>query len=94
MRRPIFDISVKAHKKSPYSRLAQNEMAKELFRLGFFEPRNSFAALSALEIMDFEGKSAIEAKIRELASTVKEMRGEENDKNNGAEAGEQILSQN
>ncbi|MBQ6937620.1 MAG: hypothetical protein IJN36_03810 [Clostridia bacterium] len=94
MRRPIFDISVKAHKKSPYSRLAQNEMAKELFRLGFFEPRNSFAALSALEIMDFEGKSAIEVKIRELASTVKEMRGEENDKNNGAEAGEQILPQN
>ena len=94
MRRPIFDISVKAHKKSPYSRLAQNEMAKELFRLGFFEPRNSFAALSALEIMDFEGKSAIEAKIRELASTVKEMRGEENDKNNGAEAGEQMLPQN
>ena len=65
--RPIFDIAVKAQKKSPYSRLAQNEMAKELFRLGFFEPRNSFAALGALEIMDFDGKRAIEEKIRENA---------------------------
>ena len=81
--KPIFDIAVKAQKKSPYSRLAQNEMAKELFRLGFFEPRNSFAALGALEIMDFEGKSAIEAKIRELADKVQEIKEEENDKNSG-----------
>ncbi len=81
--RPIFDIAVKAQKKSPYSRLAQNEMAKELFRLGFFEPRNSFAALGALEIMDFEGKSTIEAKIRELADKVQEFKEEENDKNSG-----------
>ena len=81
--KPIFDIAVKAQKKSPYSRLAQNEMAKELFRLGFFEPRNSFAALGALEIMDFEGKSAIEAKIRELTDKVQEIKEEENDKNSG-----------
>lgn len=81
--KPIFDIAVKAQKKSPYSRLAQNEMAKELFRLGFFEPRNSFAALGALEIMDFEGKSAIEAKIRELTQKALEIKEEENDKNSG-----------
>ncbi len=81
--RPIFDIAVKAQKKSPYSRLSQNEMAKELFRLGFFEPRNAFAALGALEIMDFEGKSVVEAKIRELTNTVKSLKEEENDKNSG-----------
>lgn len=94
MRRPIFDIAVKAQKKSPYSRLAQNEMAKELFRLGFFEPKNAFAALSALEIMDFEGKSAIEAKIRELTQTVKEIKEEENDKNNGTMPKPQIFPEN
>ncbi len=66
-RKPVFDIAVKTQKKSPYSRLAQNELAKELFRIGFFDPRNTMQALSALEIMDFEGKGAIEAKIREIS---------------------------
>lgn len=67
-RKPVFDIAVKAQRKSPYSRLSQNELAKELFKLGFFVPENAMQALGALEIMDFEGKSAIEAKIRENSS--------------------------
>ncbi len=66
-RKPVFDIAVKTQKKSPYTRLAQNELAKELFRLGFFNPENSACALAALEIMDFEGKRAVEEKIRELS---------------------------
>lgn len=66
-RKPVFDIAVKTQKKSPYTRLAQNELAKELFRLGFFNPENSAHALAALEIMDFEGKRAVEEKIRELS---------------------------
>lgn len=69
LRCPVFDISVKAQKRSPYSRLSQNEMAKELFNMGFFSPQNASQALSALEIMEFEGKSAIEAKIREGINT-------------------------
>ena len=68
-RKPVFDIAVKAQKKSPYSRLSQNEMAKELFRIGFFAPENAAQSLCALEIMDFEGKNAVEAKIRELAQS-------------------------
>lgn len=63
--KPVFDISVKTQKKSPYSRLSQNEMAKELFRLGFFNPEYKNQALCALELMDFEGKAGIEAKLRE-----------------------------
>lgn len=66
-RKPVFDIAVKTQKKSPYTRLAQNELAKELFRLGFFNPENSVNALAALEIMDFEGKRAVEEKIREIS---------------------------
>ena len=66
-RKSIFDIAVKTQKKSPYTRLAQNELAKELFRLGFFSPENSVQSLAALEIMDFEGKRAIEEKIREIS---------------------------
>ena len=66
-RKPVFDIAVKTQKKSPYTRLAQNELAKELFRLGFFTPENKVQALAALEIMDFDGKRAIEEKIREIS---------------------------
>ena len=65
-RKPVFDIAVKTQKKSPYTRLSQNELAKELFKLGFFNPDNAVMALAALEIMDFEGKRAIEEKIREI----------------------------
>lgn len=74
-RKPVFDISVKTQKKSPYSRLSQNEMAKELFRIGFFDPQNAFQALSALEIMDFEGKNSIESKLRELITKTQERNG-------------------
>ena len=66
-RKPVFDVAVKTQKKSPYTRLAQNELAKELFKLGFFNPENSVQALAALEIMDFDGKRAIEEQIRELS---------------------------
>ena len=81
VRKPVFDIAVKAQKKSPYSRMSQNELAKELFKLGFFIPENAVQALGALEIMDFEGKNAIEAKIRENASSMEREGKYENEKN-------------
>lgn len=52
---PVFDIVVSAEKKSTFSRLSQNETAKECYQLGFFAPANADAALAALEMMDFEG---------------------------------------
>lgn len=70
-RKPVFDIAVRTQKKSPYTRLAQNELAKELFRLGFFNPENTVQSLAALEIMDFEGKRAVEEKIREISQSIK-----------------------
>ena len=51
----MFDIVVSAEKKSTFSRLSQNETAKECYQLGFFAPQNADAALAALEMMDFEG---------------------------------------
>ncbi len=52
---PVFDIRVSAAKKSTFSKLSQNETAKECYQLGFFAPANADAALAALEMMDFEG---------------------------------------
>jgi hypothetical protein len=58
-RNPMFDIKVKPEKASPFVREAQNEMAKELFNLGFFNPQRAFEAKIALELMSFEGKEKV-----------------------------------
>ena len=64
-REPIFDIVVSAEKKSTFSRLSQNETAKEYYQLGFFAPRNADAALAALEMMDFEGIEKVRQRVRQ-----------------------------
>lgn len=55
-RKPVFDIKVKPERANPFSRIAQNELAKEMFREGFFDPARADQALIALELMSFEGK--------------------------------------
>ena len=64
-REPMFDIVVSAEKKSTFSRLAQNETAKECYQLGFFAPQNADAALAALEMMDFEGIEKVRQRVRQ-----------------------------
>ena len=54
-RKPIFDVKVKAQKKNPFSRMEQNERAKELYGMGFFNPELAQQSLGALTMMDFEG---------------------------------------
>ncbi len=67
-KKPIFDIVCAASKKSPFSKAAQNELAKELFSLGFFNPSLSAQALACLDMMDFEGKESMEKMIAENAA--------------------------
>ena len=64
-REPVVDIVVSAEKKSTFSRLSQNETAKECYQLGFFAPRNADAALAALEMMDFEGIEKVRQRVRQ-----------------------------
>lgn len=63
-REPVFDIVVSAAKKSTFSRLSQNETAKECYQLGFFDPANADAALAALDMMDFEGIEKVRERVR------------------------------
>ena len=65
VRVPLFDVKVAAEKSSPYTRMAQNELALELFRYGLFDPAASEAALICLEMMDIDGKDALVRKVRE-----------------------------
>ena len=63
MRMPVFDIKVRAQKSNAFSRISQNEMAKEFYGLGFFNPQFADQALSCMEMMDFEGKDAVMQRI-------------------------------
>lgn len=75
-RKPIFDLKIKAQKKDPFSRMEQNERAKELYGLGFFNPERAQEALGALEMMEFEGKEKVAEQVRQgqtLLNTCKQM---------------------
>lgn len=63
-RTPLFDVEISAEKQSPYSKLAQNELALQFYRAGFFNPQLADQALACLEIMDFDRKEFIIQKIK------------------------------
>ncbi|MGM9647121.1 MAG: hypothetical protein ACI3YH_03195 [Eubacteriales bacterium] len=64
-RRPIFDIKISAQRRSPFSQLAQNEVAKELYGLGAFNPEMAQMVLPMLEMMEFEGKEKVLAYVQQ-----------------------------
>ncbi|MCR5703000.1 MAG: hypothetical protein K6G85_00140 [Eubacterium sp.] len=72
-RKPIFDIECKSQKASPFSKLAQNELAKEMYQLGFFNPQLADQALCALDMMEFEGKEQVLNKIAQNKSLLEQL---------------------
>ena len=62
-RKPIFDIKVSAETASPFSKISQNELALQLYNAGMFNPEMRSQALLAISMMEFEGKSALTAKL-------------------------------
>lgn len=64
-RKPVFDLKIKAQKKNPFSRMEQNERAKELYGLGFFNPERAQEAMGALEMMEFEGIDKVKERVEE-----------------------------
>lgn len=72
-REPVFDIKINSQKSSPFNRLSQNENAKEMYNLGFFNPDMANQALIALSMMDFEGKDAVVKKVQEQNALVQQM---------------------
>lgn len=63
--RPEFDIKISAQKATEYTKMAQNELALQLYQLGFFAPNNADPALACLEMMDFDGKQDIHNRIQQ-----------------------------
>lgn len=70
---PIFDITVTAAKKSTFSRLSQNETARECYQLGFFAPQNADAALATLEMMDFEGIEKVRDRVAQNGTLLQQL---------------------
>ena len=72
-RMPLFDIEVTAQKQSPYSKMAQNELALQFFGAGFFNPQISDQALACLDMMDFDRKEFIMQKIAQNGGMYQQM---------------------
>lgn len=72
-RRPVFDIVIKAQKRSPYSKMAQNELAKELYGMGFFNPQLAEQSLTALDLMEFDGQEKVRGKVEQGQTLLNQM---------------------
>lgn len=72
-RLPVFDIKVSAQKKNPFNRIAQNEDAKAMLGMGFFNPQIADQALTALEMMEFEGKDNIRRRIEQNGTMAQQL---------------------
>lgn len=64
LRLPLFDVEVTIQKQTTYSKMEQNELALNFFKLGFFNPQMSDQALACLDVMDFEHKDKVIDKIQ------------------------------
>ena len=100
-RLPLFDIEITAQKQSPYSKMAQNELALQFFGAGFFNPQMADQALACLDMMDFDRKQFIMQKIAENGGMYQQMLMMQQqmlglaqmvDQSNGTNLAEQIAS--
>ena len=72
-RTPLFDIEVTAQKQSPYSKMAQNDLALQFFGHGFFNPQMADQALACLDMMDFDRKQFVMNKISQNGGMYQQM---------------------
>ena len=70
-RLPVFDVKVSAEKQNTYTKLSQNELALQLYQLGFFNQQTVDQTLMCLEIMDFDGKDQIQQEVNQYMTTAK-----------------------
>ena len=62
-RLPVFDIKVSAQKKNVYTKVSQNELALQFFKMGFFNPQMTDQALMCLDLMEFDGRDGVMQKV-------------------------------
>jgi hypothetical protein len=65
LRKPVFDIEVRAQRENAYTKMSQNELALQFYGQGMFSPQMTDQALMCLDMMDFRGKEEIRKKIQD-----------------------------
>ena len=60
---PEFDLEVSAQDENPYKTMEYNQLALQLFQMGFFRADMADQALRCLELMDFKNKDQLAAAI-------------------------------
>lgn len=73
VRKPIFDIVVKPQKRSPYSKMSQNELGKELYQMGVFNPQMAEQSMTLLEMMDFDGEEKVKERVQQGATLMNQV---------------------
>lgn len=67
MRLPEWDIEVRIQRENAYTRMSNNDLAIQLFQLGFMNPQNVTMAITALSMMDFKGREELMQKLKKNA---------------------------
>ena len=65
LRLPEFDIEITSEKANPYKKMEMNDLAIQLYNLGFFNPQMTDQALACLNMMDFNLKDEVAQKIKQ-----------------------------
>ena len=60
---PEFDLEVSAQDENPYKTMEYNQLALQLFQMGFFRADMADQALRCLELMDFKNKDQLMSSI-------------------------------
>ena len=69
---PEFDLEVSAQNETPYKTMEYNQLALQLFQMGFFRSDMAEQALRCLELMEFKNKDALTEVIREGQNETKQ----------------------
>jgi hypothetical protein len=72
-RLPVYDIDIVPERKNSYTRLSNNELALQLYGLGFFNPQLTDQALLTLNMMDFDKKDELMQKIASQGTLMDQM---------------------
>ena len=70
---PEFDLEVSAQDENPYKTMEYNQLALQLFQMGFFRADMADQALRCLELMDFKNKDLVMGMIQRGQTQQKEI---------------------
>ena len=70
---PVYDVYVEAEKRTSYTRMAQNELALQLYSAGVFNPQLADQTSMLLDMMDFDGKDELLQKVAANGSLYQQM---------------------